>query len=101
MQLKPGIRLRSAVSEVELVVIKAPEGDVDLRCGGVALVEAQPGASSAGKDSELEGSVALGKRYVDAEETLEVLCTKPGAGNLSVGDQPLELKSAKPLPSSD
>lgn len=101
MELKPGIRLRSAVSEVELVVIKAPGGDVDLRCGGAAMIEAQAGPSANGAGSDLEGSVALGKRYVDAGDTLEVLCTKPGAGSLSVGDLPLELKSAKPLPSSD
>lgn len=100
MELKPGIRLRSAVSEVELVVIRAA-GDVDLRCGGVEMTEAQAGASPRPTSTELEGSVALGKRYVDDEGTLEVLCTKPGAGSLSVGDEPLVIKSAKPLPSSD
>ena len=48
-----------------------------------------------------DGSVVLGKRYVDEDDTLEVLCTKPGAGTLAVGGRPLVLKSAKPLPSSD
>jgi hypothetical protein len=43
----------------------------------------------------------LGKRYVDADGHLEVLCTKAGSGTLSVGDAPLALKEAKPLPSSD
>ena len=32
---------------------------------------------------------------------LEVLCTKGGDGALSVGDAPLLVKGAKPLPSSD
>jgi hypothetical protein len=32
---------------------------------------------------------------------LEVLCTKPGDGALSLVDAPLQLKEAKPLPSSD
>jgi hypothetical protein len=43
----------------------------------------------------------LGKRYVDADQILEVLCTKPGDGSLSVGDEPLQVKEAKPLPASD
>jgi hypothetical protein len=43
----------------------------------------------------------LGKRYVDDEGSLEVLCTKAGAGSLSVDSRPLTLKDAKPLPSSD
>ena len=43
----------------------------------------------------------MGKRYVTAGEELEVLCNKPGDGSLSLGDEPLELKGAKPLPSSD
>jgi hypothetical protein len=43
----------------------------------------------------------IGKRYVDGSGTLEVLCTKPGASSLSVGDEPLTVASAKALPSSD
>lgn len=101
LELKPGIRLRSAVSEVELVVIRGSEGDVDLRCGGIEVIEAQGGDRPQAATSQLEGSVALGKRYVDDKETLELLCTKAGAGCLSLGSQPLVIKSAKPLPSSD
>jgi hypothetical protein len=40
------------------------------------------------------------KRYTDAGGN-EVLVTKPGAGSLSLGDVPLALKDAKPLPASD
>jgi hypothetical protein len=47
------------------------------------------------------GGTLLGKRYVDTDQTLEVLCTKPGDGSLSVGDEPLQVKEAKPLPASD
>jgi hypothetical protein len=43
----------------------------------------------------------MGKRYVDPDETVEVLCTKPGAGSLGIGDALLDLKEAKPLPASD
>ncbi len=52
-------------------------------------------------DAGLDEGTLMGKRYVDADDTVEILCTKPGAGTLSMGDQPLVLKEAKPLPSSD
>ena len=42
----------------------------------------------------------MGKRYVD-DGGAEVLVTKPGAGSLSVGQTPLQLKEVKPLPASD
>ena len=42
----------------------------------------------------------MGKRYVD-DSGAELLVTKAGAGSLSIGDTPLELKTAKPLPASD
>ena len=32
---------------------------------------------------------------------VELLCSKPGAGALSIGDELIPLKEAKPLPSSD
>jgi hypothetical protein len=47
------------------------------------------------------GGTALGKRYVDAEGTVEILCTKSGAGSLHLDGRPLSLKESKPLPSSD
>ena len=43
----------------------------------------------------------MGKRYAEDELGLELLCTQPGAGTLAVGDAPLPIKGAKPLPSSD
>jgi len=51
-------------------------------------------------DGLTEGSM-LGKRYVDADSTIEVLCTKPGDGSVGIGETALELKEAKPLPASD
>ena len=47
-----------------------------------------------------EGTL-VGKRYVTEDEAIELLCTKPGAGSLSLGDAALAVKGAKPLPSSD
>ena len=83
-------------------MISAPAGDVDLRCGGVAMIgmndEPPAGASL---DSAVAEGTALGKRYVDAEGTLELLCSKPGDGSLALGNDLLTLKEAKALPSSD
>ena len=42
-----------------------------------------------------------GKRYTDAAETMEFLCTKGGAGSISVDGVVLGIKAAKALPSSD
>ena len=43
----------------------------------------------------------LGKRYEHTDSGLEVLCTKAGAGPLSLEGALLLPKEAKPLPSSD
>ena len=43
----------------------------------------------------------MGRRYVSEGGDLEVLCTKPGDGSISLGEAALQIKGAKPLPSSD
>jgi hypothetical protein len=101
--LKPGTRLRSAVCATEVMVIQAPETPVALTCGGAALAllgapaPAPPGdpAPPAG------GGTQIGKRYVNEAGTLELLCTKPGAGTLAADGTALAIKTARPLPSSD
>jgi hypothetical protein len=102
IELKAGVRLRSAVDDVEVVVVKAPGDAVDLRCGGhpMAVLDEAGGASANVMPGFDKGSL-LGKRYVDEDGTLEVLCTKAGSSSLSTGDAPLGIKDAKPLPSSD
>jgi hypothetical protein len=101
MQLRPGIRLESAACDAQVVVVKAPSGiDIDLRCGGTPMREV--GSGSDREPLTLEGEAAeIGKRYEDEELGLEVLCTRGGEGALTVGDAPLFLKGAKPLPASD
>lgn len=102
MQLRPGQRLRSAVCATEVIVIRAPEGDVDLRCGGSPVGELEGGVPPAGAPgSGHDTGTLLGKRYADEALGLEVLCTKAGTGSLAVGDDPLPSKEARPLPSSD
>jgi hypothetical protein len=48
-----------------------------------------------------DGGTLVGKRYVNEDESIEILCTKPGAGSLSIGQAALNVKGAKPLPASD
>ena len=104
MQFKSGLRLRSQVCTTEVIVIRSPAEDLDLRCGGEPLVELRAEVPE-GKSpmTGLDTGTQLGKRYTidNANATLELLVTKPGDGTLSLGDVPLVLKEAKPLPSSD
>ena len=51
-------------------------------------------------DPNFSDGTVMGKRYID-DSGAELLVTKAGAGSLSIGDTPLELKTAKPLPASD
>lgn len=102
MELKPGQRLRSAVCDTEVVIIRAPESPVDLRCGGAPLIAFDQGRpEGASPDPSANAGTLLGKRYADEDLGLEVLCTKAGAGSLSVGTTALGVKEARPLPSSD
>lgn len=101
MELKAGDRLHSAVSDTEVIVIRAPEGDLSVTCGGLPLVRAGEDGPGGAITPGHEGEVLLGKRYVDDGDTVELLCTKPGTGALAVDGQSLQLKTAKPLPSSD
>ena len=101
MELKAGARLRSAVSDAELIVIRASDGDVEVTSGGLAVLDGGDDSPKKAILAGQEGSILLGKRYVDVGDTLELLCTKPGDGALAVDGRPLQLKTAKPLPSSD
>lgn len=100
--MRPGVRLRSAVCDVEVIVVRAGTAEVDLRCGGLQMqpldaAHPRTGGPAAGFDA----GVQMGKRYVDSGGLLELLCTKSGPSSLSVGDQLMTIKEAKPLPSSD
>jgi hypothetical protein len=102
MELKPGLRLESATCDAQVVVVKAPmEGaDVDVRCGGHAMRELGAGGERLAIAGDGEATL-LGKRYADEATGVELLCTQGGDGALSIGEAPLLVKGAKPLPSSD
>lgn len=98
--LSAGKRLKSAVCTTEIMVITAPDGDVELACGGSPMVEGDSANGGAMDPDHAEGS-AIGKRYVNADGSLEVLCVKAGDGSLSSGDASLNVKDAKKLPKTD
>ncbi len=101
MELKPGSRLKSSVCDTELIVVKAPSGDADITCGGAPMADPAEAGRNGEVSADAADGTALGKRYVNEDESLEVLCTKPGDGSLALSGTPLGLKEAKPLPASD
>lgn len=101
MELSAGSRWRSAVDATEVVVVRPPTSDVDLECGGAPMVAIGADPPGGAVAAEHRNGTQLGKRYVDGEVGLEVLCTKAGEGSLAVSGRALALKEAKPLPSSD
>ena len=99
--LKAGTRLKSAVCSTEIMVVAAPKDDVELNCGGAAVIELGAEASGGSPADDAKEGTQIGKRYINEAGDLEVLCTKPGEGSLAVGGVLLTIKGAKPLPSSD
>lgn len=99
-ELKPGMRLKSAVCTGEAMIVKAI--DVTLTCGGVPMIGPDDEApSDATADKEHMFECLIGKRYVNEEESLEVLCVKAGEGSFGYDGQMLMGKETKRLPSSD
>ena len=96
--MKPGTRLKSAVCDAEVMVIRCSDGVI--QCGGAPMGEAKP-ADPAPLSADFSGGTLMGKRYVDAAGAYELLCVKPGKGSLSVDGVALATKDAKPLPASD
>lgn len=99
--LRAGTRLESQVCETTVIVVKASESLNGLRAGGAAMIPlGGEHDSGVALDPVLAQGNSMGKRYVDADGA-EVLVTRSGAGTLSIGNLPLVLKAAKPLPASD
>jgi hypothetical protein len=98
-----GDRLRNLAIATEVIVIHAPDSEVDIVCGGwpLGVDGTEGGRSTDDSDSSDNEQVLLGKRYTDEPSDLELLCTKSGPGPLLCDGRRLDLKAAKPLPSSD
>jgi hypothetical protein len=96
--MKSGSKLKSTVCDTEVMVIRGSGVVVD--CGGAPMVEERPAERGTLNPGFAQGTL-IGKRYVDAVGSLELLCVKPGKGSLSINGVALQLKDAKPLPASD
>ena len=102
MELKPGSRWKSAVCDTEVVVVRPPKSEISLECGGYDLIPHsadKPEGKTLAPD--FAGGSQMGKRYADDETGVEVLCTKAGAGSLTIGGRTIGAKDAKKLPASD
>ena len=99
--IKNGTRLQSQVCDTQVIVVRASEGLDDLRAGGAPLIPVGEAVTEGlTLDPALSDGNLMGKRYVD-DAGAEILVTKAGKGTLSIGDTPLAIKEAKPLPASD
>lgn len=99
--LKLGGKYRSAVCDTQIMVIRTVPAPLDLRCGGTPMAGPnQETPTAAIAESSGEGTL-IGKRYIDAADRIELLCTKGGKGSLSLGGEALQVKVPKALPSSD
>ncbi len=102
INLKPGARLISTCCSTQVVVVRAPKTPLALTCGGVTMeILAAPQSGTPDSAPAAPLGVILGKRYVDDQSGLELLCTRAGAGPLSADGRDLGPKEPKPLPSSD
>ena len=96
--MKPGTKLKSTVCDTEVMIVRTSGAVIE--CGGSPMADERPAERSAINPAFAQGT-KIGKRYVDAGGTVEVLCVKPGQGSLSIAGVALILKDAKPLPASD
>jgi hypothetical protein len=84
---------------MQLIVTKGGPGT--LTDGATALLRADSGEKFPEGAPAGAQAVQLGKRYKSADGAVEVLINKPGTCDLRYDGQPMDLKEAKPLPSSD
>lgn len=102
MELEAGTRLASTVCATEVVVVRPPDGPVELTCGGHPMVPSEQAPEpTGGPAAERAEGTQMGKRYQAAAAGLEVLCTRAGAGSLALDGEPLGVKEPKAVPSSD
>lgn len=99
--LKTGIRLKSTVCNGEVMVVAAPDGEIEISCGGQAMADPASAEKNGDVDADHAVGIAIGKRYVNEAGDLELLCVKAGAGSLAVGGELLLQKDTKKLPKTD
>lgn len=100
-QFKAGMKLKSAVCDTQIMVLRVPADSLEIRIGGAPVLAGDEAAGDAVLDPTLAGGSLTGKRYTDEAETMEFLCTKGGTGTITVDGLAIGIKQAKALPSSD
>jgi hypothetical protein len=102
--MKTGQQMKSVVCSGKVIVLRAPRDEtIVLSCGGAPMVDAKSDAArdKQAADPALLGGSIMGKRYVDPEADVQLLCVTAGEGTLTIDGRPLEIEVAKQLPSSD
>ncbi|MGW0040183.1 hypothetical protein [Rhodococcus sp. NPDC003348] len=98
--LRPGEQLASTTCTTRVVVVRAPsDGAAEIGCGGAPMVAATGGRPAGGPVKD--AVTVLGKRYVNEGESVELLCTVPGVGELTCDGVVMTVKAARALPASD
>jgi hypothetical protein len=103
MKPRVGTTMKSTTDNTTVVVVRWGGADGALTCGGAPMVDARgPEAQTIHEaDPAQQTGTQMGKRYVDEEKGVELLCTKAGSGTLALDGTPLQLKGVAPLPASD
>lgn len=96
---KPGVKLSSTVCKTQIMALRVPATELEISCGGAPMQVGDP--AELGAMSGDNSGTLVGKRYTDAEETMEFLCTRGGDGTLAIAGYVIDIKAAKKLPSSD
>jgi hypothetical protein len=99
-KLKVGLKLKSSTCTTQIIVLKAAAGEHEIACGGAEMIDTGDTATKELNPAFADGTL-IGKRYVTEDESLEILCTKDGAGSLALDGVKLVVKQPKKLPSSD
>lgn len=99
--LKPGSRVFSNTCDAEFIAIKAPDAELDLTIGGHPPATVAEDRVRQPVHDGCGGGSKLGKRFVDADGSVELLCIKAGEGVPALGGETLLVKDSKTLPASD
>ncbi len=81
--LTPGLILRSTTCDAEIEVLRGTGEAVALCCGGHPMVRVGDNCKL-NIDFNFLGGCKSGHRYVNDKNTIELFCTKSGAGALSI-----------------
>lgn len=96
---KPGTKLSSTVCKTQIMALRVPAVELEISCGGAPMQVGDP--AELGVMSGENSGTMVGKRYTDAEEIMEFLCTRGGEGSIAIDGYVIDIKAAKKLPSSD